>query len=59
MLVPPRRLLRVKMSVEEAIKLIVSGGMVFPPNLTITNSLDQPDASDKRTSGKAKVKKTR
>jgi uncharacterized membrane protein len=59
MLVPPRRLLRVKMSVEEAIKLIVSGGMVSPKNLTIANSLDKPDASDKRTAGKAKAKKPR
>lgn len=59
MLVPPRRLLRVKMSVEEAIKLIVSGGMVSPQTLTIANSLDKPDASDKRTAKKAKTKKSR
>ncbi|MDO9390870.1 MAG: DUF502 domain-containing protein [bacterium] len=59
MLVPPRRLLRVKMSVEEALKLIVSGGMVSPKNLTIANSLDKPDASDKRTAGKAKAKRSR
>jgi len=59
MLVPPRRLLRVKMSVEEALKLIVSGGMVSPQNLTIANSLDKPDASVKRTAGKAKTKRPR
>jgi len=59
MLVPPRRLLRVKMSVEEALKLIVSGGMVSPQNLIIANSLDKPDASDKRTAGKAKTKRPR
>jgi len=59
MLVPPRRLLRVKMSVEEALKLIVSGGMVSPQNLTIANSLDKPDASDKRTAKKNKTKKSR
>jgi len=59
MLVPPRRLLRVKMSVEEALKLIVSGGMVSPQNLTIANSLDKPDASVKRTAGKAKAKRSR
>lgn len=59
LLVPPRRLLRVKMSVEEALKLIVSGGMVSPQNLTIANSLDKPDASVKRTAGKAKTKRPR
>lgn len=59
MLVPPRRLLRVKMSVEEAIKLIVSGGMVSPQILTIANSLDKPDVSDKRTAEKAKTRKSR
>ncbi len=59
LLVPPRRLLRVKMSVEEALKLIVSGGMVSPQNLTIANSLDKPDASLKRTAGKAKTKRPR
>ncbi|MBI5805341.1 DUF502 domain-containing protein [candidate division TA06 bacterium] len=59
MLVPPRRLLRIKMSVEEALKLIVSGGMVSPKNLTIANPLDKPDVSDKRTAGKAKAKRSR
>lgn len=59
MLVPSRRLLRVKMSVEEALKLIVSGGMVVPQNLTIANSLDEPDASAKRTVKKAKTKRPR
>jgi uncharacterized membrane protein len=57
LLVPPRRLLRVKMSVEEAIKLIVSGGMVSPQNLIITNSLDQADARPKRTAKKTKAAK--
>ncbi|MBI4727262.1 DUF502 domain-containing protein [candidate division TA06 bacterium] len=59
MLVPPRRLLRVQMSVEEALKLIVSGGMVSPQNLTIANSLDKPDDSDKKTAKKTKTKKAR
>lgn len=59
MLVPPRRLLRVKMSVEEALKLIVSGGMVVPQNLTIANSLDKPDVSAKRTDKKTKAEKSR
>jgi len=58
MLVPPRRLFRVKMSVEEALKLIVSGGMVSPHNLIITNSLDQTDVRPKRTAKKNKTAKT-
>jgi len=59
MLVPPRRLLRVKMSVEEALKLIISGGMVTPGDLTIANPLDEPDVSAKRTTKRAAAKKAR
>jgi len=39
MVVPPQRLFIVEMTVEEAIQLIVSGGMVAPPRLNITRSL--------------------
>jgi uncharacterized membrane protein len=59
MLVPPRRLLRVKMTVEEALKLIVSGGMVTPQNLIIANSMEQDDARPKRTAEKTKAEKVR
>jgi uncharacterized membrane protein len=41
MVVPLKRLFRVSLTVEEAIKLIVSGGMVSPQGLKILTSLDQ------------------
>jgi uncharacterized membrane protein len=41
MIVPLERLFRVSLTVEEAIKLIVSGGMVSPQDLKILPSLDQ------------------
>jgi uncharacterized membrane protein len=41
MIVPLGRLFRVSLTVEEAIKLIVSGGMVSPQRLQIMTSLDQ------------------
>jgi len=41
MIVPLDRLFRVSITVEEAIKLIVSGGMVSPQGLKILTSLDQ------------------
>ena len=43
MVVPPDRLFRVEMTVEEAIQLIVSGGMVTPPRLKISRSLADAD----------------
>ena len=45
MIVPPERLFKVEMTVEEAIQLIVSGGMVSPGKLKISKPLapdDQP-----------------
>ncbi|MBU1356831.1 MAG: DUF502 domain-containing protein [Candidatus Edwardsbacteria bacterium] len=41
MIVPLKRLFRISITVEEAIKLIVSGGMVSPQGLKILASLDQ------------------
>lgn len=40
MIVPLERLFKVNITVEEAIKLLVSGGMVSPQNLKLLNSLD-------------------
>jgi uncharacterized membrane protein len=39
MLVPPQRLFRVELTVEEAVKLIVSGGMIAPERLAVLGSL--------------------
>lgn len=39
MLVPPQRLFHVELTVEEAVKLIVSGGMIAPDRLAIKESL--------------------
>jgi uncharacterized membrane protein len=41
MVVPLERLFRVNLTVEEAIKLIVSGGMVSPQKLKLLKSLDK------------------
>ncbi|MCU0606659.1 MAG: DUF502 domain-containing protein [Candidatus Edwardsbacteria bacterium] len=43
MVVPPDRLYIVDMTVEEAIQLIVSGGMVVPPRLSISRPLSSHD----------------
>jgi uncharacterized membrane protein len=49
MVVPPDRLFKVAMTVEEAIQLIVSGGMVTPPQLKISRSLADNDEPAKKT----------
>ncbi len=49
MVVPPERLFKVEMTVEEAIQLIVSGGMVSPGKLIISSPLtpnDEPANAD-------------
>jgi uncharacterized membrane protein len=43
MVVPPDRLFKVEMTVEEAIQLIVSGGMVTPQQLKISRPLSSHD----------------
>jgi len=49
MVVPPDRLFKVDMTVEEAIQLIVSGGMVTPPQLKISRSLAEADGPAQKT----------
>jgi uncharacterized membrane protein len=44
LIVPPQRLFKVEMTVEEAIKLIVSGGMIAPDDLRISTSIDRDHA---------------
>jgi uncharacterized membrane protein len=54
LLIPPDRLFKVEMTVEEALKLIVSGGMINPEQLRITHPLDEKHGRSKRTAAKAK-----
>jgi uncharacterized membrane protein len=59
LLIPPDRLLKVEMTVEEALKLIVSGGMINPERLLISNSLKNNDDRTKKTAAKDSKKKAR
>ena len=43
LVVPLARLFRVNLSVEQAIKLLVSGGMVSPRQVSLLDSLEQDD----------------
>jgi uncharacterized membrane protein len=51
LLVPPHRLFRVELTVEEAVKLIVSGGMIAPDRLQVSRSLA---AGNEKTASPAK-----
>lgn len=57
MLVPPRRLFRVDLTVEEAVKLIVTGGMITPDRLAVSGSLE--DRNEKTARPAKGNKKTR
>lgn len=54
MLVPPQRLFRVELTVEEAVKLIVSGGMIAPDRLRIYGPLSR---GHEKTAATAEPKK--
>ncbi len=53
MMVPPQRLFRVELTVEEALKLLVSGGMIAPDRLEISGTLA---SDDEKTAAPAKRK---